>query len=87
MDKSIVAVLMLVVLAFPASASHCVGYRTSHPELTLEGYYLDNDVCQPGCLASTWAYEESNGIPGLQRHDAGVDDTCHGMVSGDRRIV
>jgi hypothetical protein len=30
-------------------------------------YYLDNDPCQPECAFSVWVYEETNGIPGLQR--------------------
>lgn len=35
------------------------------------------------CLFSVWYYEESNDIPGLQRGDEVVDDTCHGMIQSD----
>lgn len=31
-----------------------------------------------------WVYEESNGIPGLQRQDEMQDDTCGGVIPGDR---
>lgn len=40
------------------------------------------------CLVETglwysWVYQESNGIPGLQRHDDMWDDTCGGLIPGD----
>lgn len=35
------------------------------------------------CLYSIWIYYEANGIPGLQRNDSVIDDTCHGMIDGD----
>ena len=44
---------------------------------------MDNDLCQPDCLFSIWLYQESNGIPGLQRGDEVVDNTCHGMIEAD----
>jgi hypothetical protein len=36
---------------------------------------------------STWVYEESNGIDGLQRGDEIVDDTCHGMIASDTIVL
>lgn len=56
--------------------------------------YVDSDPCQPvvgtgTCTFSIWAYMETNGIDGLQRHDPGVpgdvsaDDTCDGMIPPD----
>lgn len=41
-------------------------------------YYVDNDMCQPECLFSTWMYEEANGVFWLQRDDEIVDNTCGG---------
>lgn len=44
----------------------------------------DEDGSDDGpCVYSIWIYYETNGIPGLQRLDWVVDDTCHGMISGD----
>lgn len=57
-------------------------------------YYADNDVCQAfwggvgdQCLASTWVYEESNGLPGLQRDDDIVSDVRGCGVRGDNIVV
>lgn len=96
--KTIVPVLALALalVAVPAAAEECVP-TTSDPEfdsadlggtgvgLPAHGprYYVDNDPCQPQCLFSTWAYEESNGIDGLQRGDEVKDDTCGGMIESD----
>lgn len=33
-----------------------------------------------------WIYEEANGIPGAQRGDQDVDDTCGGLIPSDRII-
>lgn len=65
--------------------------------------YIESDSCQrlpedlvaedpEGCTFSIWAYEETNGIDGLQRNDPGmdddlttpVDDTCGGAIESDR---
>jgi len=77
------------MLANPASAEHCTTWSTSHPEvdtdpLDLTGFrmYVDNDN-DPRFLFSIWIYMESNGIPGLQRGDQVVDDTCHDMIEAD----
>lgn len=51
------------------------------------GYGEDEEDEEGGsCLFSIWIYYESNGIDGLQRHDAQVDDTCHGMIQGDHFV-
>lgn len=47
------------------------------------GWDHDGDGDADGCLFSNWFYEESNGIPGLQRGDDVVDDTCHGLIDAD----
>ena len=85
MNKFFTTLLTLAALAvaMPAGADHCVTYSTSSPEVDAGGYYVDNDVCQPGCIFSIWIYQESNGISGLQRGDSVVDDTCHGMIESD----
>jgi hypothetical protein len=79
-----VTLLAMLVLGSAAQATtRC--YTTSDPELTLPavgpgigGVYVDNDVCQlDGCTFSLWIYQESNGIPGLQR-----DDPIHSDFAG-----
>ena len=80
------ALSLVLLLVGSTDAEHCTTWSTSHPEIDLGdsmGYYIDNDLCQPECLFSIWIYNESNGIPGLQRGDEVVDDTCHGMIESD----
>lgn len=84
--------LVLVALAAAAllplsAADHCATYTTAQPEVALENHYVDLDACQTGCGPSLRIYEESNGIGGLQRGDDVQDDTCHGMISPDARIL
>lgn len=57
------------------------------PDAAFAGYYLEADACGAGCVASTWLYEESNGLPGLQRRDAAMDHTCAGMQAPDTLVV
>jgi hypothetical protein len=90
MKCTLVALLTLLALTLPSAlAGHCGGWSTSHPEVAQNGLYVDNDLCQLEleCIASLWVYQETNGIPGLQRSDPQVDDTCHGMVPADRRLI
>lgn len=77
------AVSLVLMLMGSTDAEHCTTWSTSHPEVSVDGFYVDNDVCQPECVFSIWLYEEGNGIPGLQRGDEVVDDTCHGMIESD----
>ena len=91
--------LALAFIAPFAAASHCTTYSTSttgnghviidvfggapaHHEAGVPSY-IAIDLCQPDCVFSIWLYPESNGIPGLQRGDSVVDDTCHGMIDAD----
>ena len=82
--------LVLMVLT-TTDAAHCTTWSTSHAEIDTDPLdtglvpreYVDNDLCQPECIFSIWFYEESNGIPGLQRGDEVKDDTCHGMIEAD----
>lgn len=82
--------VVAVSLLAPAAADHCQSYHTTTPTLwcgaaSFPGdhpVYVDDDCC-PECLYYVWIYQESNGIPGLQREDEIVDDTCHGMIVGD----
>lgn len=80
---------VILALTVSAGADHCTTYSTASPELDLDPspapgprFYWDNDPCQP-CMWSTWVYQESNGIDGLQRGDEVQDDTCHGMIESD----
>lgn len=73
--------LALALLTPPAFATHCTGPTTSEPDLSWDGTYVDHS------LAGVVVYQESNGIAGLQRRDFHVDDTCHGMISPDRRVA
>lgn len=83
----LILIAALTLSLTSANAEHCSSYSTSTPEVDMthsgSPYYIDNDPCQPECHSSTWIYEESNGISGLQRGDEVVDDTCHGMIDGD----
>lgn len=88
-------VLLLVML--PAEAAHCTTYSTSTTDLDERTiivdigqifdpgarFYFFYDACHPNCLFSFGIYEESNGIPGLQRYDGGADDTCHLAIMPD----
>jgi hypothetical protein len=90
---SLAVVLFAAAIAASASANGCTP-TTSHTTFTVHaiggiGYYLAED---PGWLScefgipecgSIWIYEESNGMPGLQRGDEIVDDTCGGAIPGD----
>ena len=90
MNKFFTTLLTLAALsvALPAGlADHCEGFSTSVPEAEAAPYYVDNDLCQPGCAFSIWVYEETNGIAGLQRGDEVVDDTCHGSIEADTIIL
>ena len=83
------ATATLILLAGTTGAEHCTTWSTSQPEidtvqfLGANGYYIDNDLCQPQCAFSVWFYLEANGIEGLQRGDEVVDDTCYGMIEAD----
>jgi hypothetical protein len=88
MRSSALSLLVALAFALPAGAGHCEAYSTTQPDVDVAGvYYVDED-CLDGCsveiLFSIWIYEESNGIPGLQRGDEHTDDTCHGMIEADR---
>ena len=79
------ALLLSLLLLMPAAlASGCEGTTstttTEHIIVEAGGTYVAFDVCQPGCLWSIWIYRETNGIPGLQRGDEVVDDTCGGAA-------
>lgn len=88
--RFILGLLSLFLFLGAGSAGHCTTWTTSAPEIDTDPldvtgvrWYFDNDLCQPECLFSMWFYQESNGIPGLQRGDEVKDDTCHGMIEGD----
>lgn len=89
---------ILLLLLAPAEATHCATYSTSTTDLSArkvvieidrDDLFLDDlhsfyyDVCHPECVFSFGTYQESNGIPGLQRGDAFVDETCHGLIASD----
>lgn len=83
------ALALALVLALPAGAAHCTTWNTEDAEVDVLGrYYHDADlVClNTEAICSFWTYEESNGIPGLQRGDEVADSTCHGMIAPDTVI-
>ena len=87
MNKFFIALVALatISIALPSgTADHCEGFTTSEPEATVESptgatFYVDHDAGQ----ISIWVYEETNGIPGLQRGDTVKDDTCHNSIIAD----
>ena len=92
MRAPLFAATLALALAMPAGAEHCTTYETADPEVDVAGqYYFDDDcvailLCQVEIIFSFWIYEESNGIPGLQRGDEVQDQTCHRMIQPDRII-
>lgn len=89
---SLMALALAAALAIPAVAGHCATYGTAQPEadtdpagLGTPRYYVEFFLCDgsPDCMFSLWVYEETNGIPGLQRGDEEVDNTCHGAIESD----
>lgn len=84
--RAVVPLLFVLVLVAPVRAETCIPNGPT-PEVVAQGYYLDNDVCQPECAASVWLYQESNGIDGLQRQDHVVDGTCGGLIEPDTRVA
>jgi hypothetical protein len=67
--RSALVVLSALLLVGTAAASP----PECDPELTLETpagtYYVDNDLCQPGCMFSLWIYQETDGEPGCDGSD------------------
>jgi hypothetical protein len=64
-----VAALLLPAFATASGCSNDEPYTIGvvQPEA---GFYVVNDRCQlDGCGWSVWIYQETNGIPGLQRDD------------------
>lgn len=89
---------LALALALPATAQHCASWDTMNA-ITVDKYYVIEDCwlapfigahgpwCQnDGPFMGLWIYEESNGIPGLQRGDEWHDGTCHGMIEPDRIV-
>ena len=83
LNKTLYALMALglVALAVPASAVDCAPDTDDNAVAVPFGgetYYVlvQNDLCQPDCLFSIWVYtyEETNGLPGLQR----AETTCDG---------
>lgn len=95
----LVALVAAVVLFAPAVAQTCqvttspadvriddlrvAGATLGSGEANSWTFYVVNELCQPSCVFSTWIYQESNGIDGLQRQDEDHDDTCGGEYVGD----
>ena len=97
--RTFLSLSILFALALPAQAGHCATWTTSAADATLDasaaeqGTYYVVGVCAIvafvtnhlvcGGDGATWIYEETNGLPGLQRSDEIADDTCHGLIAGD----
>lgn len=71
MRTLLLAVAALGLVVGVADAEHTC--PTTEPTATITAgdatFYVINDLCQPQCLFSVWIYQETNGIPGLQRCD------------------
>lgn len=85
------ALCLALAVAVPGLAEHCTGPSAAPTTLDTDPlgahavprYYVVNEVCQPECLFSIWAFEESNGFDGLQYSSESEDYTCHGMIDSD----
>ncbi len=85
MNKFIVTIVAALAMSFASPAFAADGEchpTTTDPTATLDKHYVDVDS------KGVWVYEESNGVPGLQRGGAGdpVDDTC-GIFAPDTLII
>lgn len=81
----VLALLAGLMLLTTLSSAGCEP-RTTTPELEVLGlYYVDYDDCDHACPPWLWIYEESNGVPGLQRDDEMQLDTC-GYFPGDTLV-
>lgn len=76
---------VLLILSIPSTLAECPSVES--PTAEVSGVYVELDQCQPTCLISLWIYQESNGIPGLQRADAIRDDTCGGILQPDVLLI
>lgn len=79
-------VLAAVALLPLGAAEECVPIGAA-PDVAFSGFYLEQDACPPGCAASVWIYQESNGMAGLQRSDAVADHTCGGALAPDTLVA
>lgn len=90
----LVPLTLTIALASSANASHCTTWTTSTTDedtivvdlgpAAVDFRYLVADVCPIDDPCPTlYPYYEGNEIPGLQRGDHTVDDTCHGMIRPD----
>ena len=80
-------VLAILLGGAAQASSHC--YTTTYPDLIVPDQgalggdiYVDSDFCQlDGCAFSIWVYQETNGLPGLQRDD-GMHSDFQGCWAG-----
>lgn len=92
MDPVRALLLLSLAAVLPhAVASGCTP-STSQADVDVVGrayVFDDNDFCRRTdlCIYSYWVYEESNGIPGAQRGDEHVDDTCGGAIAADTVVA
>lgn len=83
--RTLLFVVAVLAIAIPAHADDPC-YTTSTPTATIPDathqaggdVYVMVDACNPtvDCFFSFWIYQESNGIPGLQRGDAYRSDVA-----------
>ncbi len=93
MLKPLIAILLPLAFLAPTAAEACQPTTsTAHAEVAgvyvfvgcLSDEWDDQMECQWfGPWGTTWIYQESNGIPGLQRNDDFHDDTCGGQITAD----
>lgn len=80
--RVLVLLVLALVLAVPVHAgAQLCSPTTSRDAVAAGGFYV-----APDPVHVAWIYQESNGIAGLQRADAGRDDTCQGAIRPDRLV-
>jgi hypothetical protein len=84
----------LAALAFGMVGANECTPTTTDPMLTVGSSFATTLYAHEDCFGnricsgifSLWIYEESNDIPGLQRGDEIIDDTCGGVIPADTII-
>lgn len=88
--RLLLAFAVAFAMMAPAGADHCEGPDTYPSDATVGPFYVVVlETCGPsgdGCPPWNYVYQESNGLPGLQRDDETVNNTCHGMAPGDTML-
>jgi hypothetical protein len=69
--------LALVLLLPLVAANHTDCVQDVPLAVPFAGFYVYNDICQPGCLFSVWIFHEGNGLDGLQSDEFDLSTPCY----------